>query len=257
MFGAVRQRVMSRKTGAACGERLSLNNPLSQGITIALDGPAGSGKSTTAREVAKQLDYVFVDSGSMYRAVTLKVLQQGLDPQDEARVADVARGIRIELRPHPERTWIFVDGEDVSGAIRTEAIAKAIGPVARNPLVRAELVRQQQEMGRAGGVVMDGRDIGTVVFPDAQLKVFMTASDEERARRRVSEYEKAGGAVPPFEEVLADIRQRDHNDRTRDVGPLLQASDAVLLETDGMTIDQQIERVVAMARERETKRLKQ
>lgn len=221
---------------------------------------------------------MFIDSGAMYRAVTLKVLRNGVDPSNESKgffyplifsllfvrvgweshtggggtVADIAKAIKIELKPHPERTWIFVDGEDVSSAIRTEGIAKAIGPVAKNAHVRAELVARQQEMGKQGGVVMDGRDIGTVVFPHAQLKVFMTASPEERARRRVGEYEKAGtNPIPPFDEILKDIVQRDEADRNREVGPLKMADDAVLIETDGMTIEQQVSRVVELARERE------
>ena len=221
-------------------------------ITIALDGPAGSGKSTTARDVAKQLNYVFIDSGAMYRAVTLKVLRENIDPCNEEEVAKVAKNIKIELKPNPERTEIYMDGEDVSSDIRTEAIAKAIGPIARNPKVREEMVARQQQMGKKGGVVMDGRDIGTVVFPNAHLKVYMTASPEVRARRRVSEYEKSGNTAPAtYEEILADIKQRDHNDMTREVGPLKQAEDAVLLETDGMNISQQVDAVVGMAKERQ------
>jgi cytidylate kinase len=193
----------------------------------------------------------------MYRGVTHKVLEHKIDPNDEARVAELARGIHIELRPHPKQTHILVDGKDVSSAIRTEEIAKNIGPIARNPAVRAELVKRQQQMGQEGSVVMDGRDIGTVVFPNAQLKVFMTASGEERARRRLGEYKQSGAKdVPSYEEILADIKQRDHNDMTREVGPLKQAEDAVLLETDGMTIEQQVEFVVGLAKEREQKRIK-
>ena len=220
------------------------------GITIALDGPAGSGKSTTARAVAKELGYTFIDSGAMYRGVTHQVLAKGIDIEDEDAIAKVAESIRIELLPDPERTLITVDGVDISSEIRTPEIASAIGPVARNARVRAALVEQQQTMGRAGSVVMDGRDIGTVVFPFAQLKIFMTASPEVRARRRVGEYEKSGVDCPSFETILKDIQQRDHNDTTRTVGPLKQADDAVLLDTDGMTIAQQVSKVVKLARER-------
>ena len=220
------------------------------GITIALDGPAGSGKSTTARAVAKELGYTFIDSGAMYRGVTHQVLAKGIDIEDEDAIAKVAESIRIELLPDPERTLITVDGVDISSEIRTPEIASAIGPVARNARVRAALVEQQQTMGRAGSVVMDGRDIGTVVFPFAQLKIFMTASPEVRARRRVGEYEQSGVDCPSFETILKDIQQRDHNDTTRTVGPLKQADDAVLLDTDGMTIAQQVSKVVKLARER-------
>lgn len=235
--------------------------------------------------MAKQLGYVFIDSGAMYRAVTLKVLRQHVDPNNESEgkkkgvvaclecvccrgwegphftpfvtVARIAKDIQIVLKPHPDRTCIFVDGEDVSSAIRTEEIAKSISPVARNPVVRSELVARQQEMGTQGGVVMDGRDIGTVVFPNAQLKVFMTASAAERARRRVGEYEKAGTTpIPPFEEILKDIEQRDAADRSREVGPLKMADDAVLIETDGMSIQQQVDRVIELVREREAKKAK-
>ena len=153
-------------------------------IKIAIDGPAASGKSTTARMVAQKLHYTYIDSGAMYRAVTLKALQKGVPPEDAAKVAGLARGISIRFEQNNLQTEVFMDGEDVSKAIRLPQVTQNINPVAANCRVREILVEKQRLLGKEGGVVMDGRDITTVVFPDAELKIYMEASAEERARRR-------------------------------------------------------------------------
>lgn len=218
-------------------------------LIIAIDGPAASGKSTTARKVAEALGYTYIDSGAMYRAVTLKALREGIPVQDVERVADLARKMKIEFGDNPRKTVLYMDGEDVSDALRTPEIDKNISPVAANPLVREILVQKQQELGRKGGVVMDGRDIGTVVFPDADLKIFLVASVEERARRRRKELEAKGIRVP-YREVVADIRHRDRQDTGRSHGPLKKAPDAVEIDTTRLSIDQQVAQILKLARQK-------
>ncbi len=220
-------------------------------ITIAIDGPAASGKSTTARRVAQKLGYLYIDSGAMYRAVTLLALRKGIDVHDAAAVARIAREADIRFRSDgaPGQTVIYLNGEEVSREIRTPDIDRNISPVAANPQVREILVRKQQELGRHGGVVMDGRDIGTVVFPQAELKVFMQASAEERARRRQKELAQKGIEVP-LEQILQEIRRRDWEDMNRTHGPLKKAPDALELDTTHLTIEEQVEQIVKWARER-------
>lgn len=218
-------------------------------IKIAIDGPAASGKSTTARAVARRLNYLYIDSGAMYRAVTLAALEAGIPTTDEARVAELAGKITITFGDNHEATEIYLDDVDVSAAIRAPRIVAHINPVAANARVRQILVAKQQVLGKAGGVVMDGRDITTVVFPDAELKVYMQASAEERARRRVAEL-SAKNIAADFAEVLASIEQRDRADLTRAHGPLKQAPDAVVIDTTGLTITEQVEEIYRLARER-------
>ena len=209
-------------------------------IVVAIDGPAGSGKSTTARLVAKKLNYVFIDTGAMYRSVALACMEKGVPLKDGAGedAVAVAKEAVIELRPHPSKTIVFLNGKEVSDAIRTPEVTANVSAVAANAEVRAILVAKQQEMGKAGGVVMDGRDIGTVVFPGAKLKVFMLASDEARAERRFAEL-VLKGEKQTLEEVLSDIRKRDHADSSREASPLKQADDAVVVDTTKHTIDSQ------------------
>ena len=220
-------------------------------ITIAIDGPAASGKSTTARQVARRLGYLYIDSGAMYRAVTLLALRRGIDVKDFPAVAQIAReaDIRFAGDGFPGETRIYLNGEDVSREIRTPEIDRHISPVAANPQVREILVRKQQELGRQGGVVMDGRDIGTVVFPQAELKVFMLASAEERSRRRQKELAEKGIEVP-FQEILREIERRDREDMNRRHGPLKKAPDALELDTTNLTIEEQVNRIIEWARER-------
>jgi cytidylate kinase len=215
-------------------------------IKIAIDGPAASGKSTTARLVARKLDYLYIDSGAMYRAVTLKALRMNIPVDDFPKVAEVANKISIEFNQNNSRTEVLMDGEDVSEAIRTPSVTNNIGPVAANPRVREILVVKQRALGKEGGVVMDGRDITTVVFPDAELKVFMQASAEERARRRVKELLEKG-IEADFDKILQAIIERDNNDFSRAHGPLKKIAGAVVIDTTQLTIEEQVEKIYRLA----------
>ena len=218
-------------------------------IKIAIDGPAASGKSTTAQRVAKALGYTYIDSGAMYRAVTLAALENGIPVTDTEKVGELAAQLRIEFVPDGDTPRILLNGKDVSDAIRQPVVTQHINPVAANPIVREVLVARQREMGRHGGVVMDGRDIGTVVFPDAELKIFMSASAEERARRRVKEFRERGQQID-YEAVLQEIRQRDAADQNRAVGPLRKADDAIEIDTTHLSIDEQVQTIVRLALEK-------
>eukprot|EP01125_Pyxidicula_operculata_P009618 TRINITY_DN3159_c0_g2_i3.p2 TRINITY_DN3159_c0_g2~~TRINITY_DN3159_c0_g2_i3.p2 ORF type:complete len:231 (-),score=60.21 TRINITY_DN3159_c0_g2_i3:17-709(-) len=217
-------------------------------IVIAIDGPGGSGKSTTARQVAKRLNYVFIDTGAMYRAVTLKVIESKVDPVTEVdKVIDIAKNIKIELHPSPDQTIIFVDGKDRSQDIRLPEVVKTISHVSCIPEVRSTLVTLQRDLGKSGGVVLDGRDVGTVIFPNAELKVFMCADPVERAKRRLLEFE-AKGVKTSLEEVLKDITSRDKADEEREVGPLKKADDAILLDTTKQSPEETLEEVLNLAK---------
>ena len=218
-------------------------------IKIAIDGPAGSGKSTTAREVAKRLDYVYIDSGAMYRAVTLKAINLKIPTTELEKIANISSAISIQFKPNQSGTLIFMDGKDISDAIRTPEVNSQINPVAANPEVRKIMVRKQQDLGKDGGIVMDGRDIGTVVFPDAELKVYMQAGAEERAKRRLLEFESKRITIS-FEEVLNEIQTRDNADLSRVHGPLKIAADAIIIDTTDLTIQDQIQKVYELAIEK-------
>ncbi len=215
-------------------------------MIVTIDGPAGAGKSTVAKSLADKLGFRFLDTGAMYRVVTLAALRRGLACEDAAGWADLAR--RVEIRFQDQR--VLLDGEDVSDAIRTSEVTAHIRYAADNPQVREHLVRLQQEIGRTGDIVTEGRDQGTVVFPDAQCKIFLTATPEERARRRVEDLRQRGES-PSYEDVLAQQRLRDQRDSSRTVGPLVKAQDAVEVITDGLSIREVVERLVARVRQRQ------
>ncbi len=215
-------------------------------ITIAIDGPAASGKSTTAREVARRLDYTYIDSGAMYRAVTLKALQEGISVKNFRKVGEIAEKIHITFEKHDIKTIIYMDGIDISEEIRKPLIDQNISSVAANPDVRKILVKKQQEMAKQGGVVMDGRDIGTVVFPNAELKIFMLASMDERAVRRQREMKQKGITID-LDKVLDDIQFRDNQDATRNHGPLKKAPDAVVIDTTNLSIEEQVDNILKLA----------
>ena len=218
-------------------------------ITIAIDGPAASGKSTTARGVAHQLKYINIDSGAMYRAVTLKVLREGVSVKDEGKVVEIAANIQLKFERSTNYTIIFMNGENVSEAIRTPDIDKNISQIASNPKVRKILVQKQQAIGSKGGVVMEGRDIGTVVFPSAELKIFLLASVEERAKRRQAELHQKGIDIN-LEKILDDIIYRDSQDESRTFGPLKKAPDAIEIDTTKLTVEEQIKEIVELAKKR-------
>jgi cytidylate kinase len=220
-------------------------------MIIAIDGPAGSGKSTVARLIASRLNFKYIETGSMYRAVAWKAQQEEIDPEDADRIAEVARTISLEFQPGPERQKVFVDGKELTPILQTETIGQMAAIVAANKAVREIMVAQQQDMGRNGNVVMDaqqqdmgrngnvvmdGRDIGTVVFPDADKKFFLIADQKERAQRRHDEM-KAKHPEITFEKIYEQLQQRDYEDENREVSPLVPAKDSIRLDTTAMNID--------------------
>ncbi len=215
-------------------------------LTIAIDGPAASGKSTTARLLAKKLGYVYIDTGAMYRAITLAVLQSGADPSHKEESEKIAAKSLIELKIINGTQQTFLDGIDVSSQIRSPQIDKAVSEIATNAAIRKLMVRQQQRLAENGGIVMDGRDIGTVVLPTADLKIFMNASIEARALRRLKDQSGQGLSL---EEIKKDIERRDHIDSTRKDGPLKKAADARELDNSSLSIDEQVEIIFKWAKE--------
>jgi CMP/dCMP kinase len=221
--------------------------------TVAIDGPAGAGKSTIGALVAERLGYLFLDTGAMYRAVALAALRQGIDPNDATRLAALAKAVRIAIGPPTVRDGraysVLLDGADVTWDIRRGDVDRTVSQVARIPGVRDTMVKQQREMASRGRIVMVGRDIGTVVLPDAERKVFLTASAAERARRREEEL-AARGEKRSRSELLAEILRRDELDSKRTVAPLRAADDAVVVETDSLTVREALERVVGVIERR-------
>lgn len=212
-------------------------------MVVVIDGPAASGKSTTARKVAEKLGWFYLDTGAMYRAVTVKVLRERIPLDDSKAIARAAEKMKIRLQPSREGLKIFVDDKDVSSEIRTPEVDQAVGPVCEVGKVREILVRKQQEIGASGHVIAEGRDMGTVVFPNADLKFYMTASVEERAKRRKKDLEKQGFEIS-FEAIKSEILRRDERDSTRSNSPLKQAEDAVQIDTTGMKIEDQVNRII-------------
>ena len=226
-------------------------------LTIAIDGPAGSGKSSVARLVAQMLGYLYLDSGAMYRALALKALHKDISLEEESRLVDLARKTHIELRPPtPEqeragaKNSVFLDGLEVTLAIRTSDVAQAASRLATIGPVREVLVAEQQRAGAGGRVVMEGRDIGTVVFPDAELKLFLEAAPEVRAERRWKEHQEKGEQFT-LAEVLEEVRERDRRDRERKVSPLVRAQDAVLIDNTAMNIEETARLVIMLAQQRD------
>ena len=213
---------------------------------VAVDGPAGAGKSTVARLAAQRLGYTYIDTGAMYRAVAWKTLQQGQPVTDEL-ILSVIPDIRVDLRYTDGKTIVRVDGKDVTDEIRTPEINNIVSQVAMLGPVREKLVALQREMAERGSVIMDGRDIGTNVLPNAEVKIFLTASVEERARRRWKELREKGHDVS-LEEIEKEVASRDKADSEREINPLIQADDATLLDTTGIGIDQVVEKILELCR---------
>ncbi|HTU35213.1 MAG TPA: (d)CMP kinase [Candidatus Acidoferrum sp.] len=219
-------------------------------LIIAIDGPVGSGKSTLARRVAEVLSYIYIDTGAMYRAVALKALRRGIaiDPEHADDLEALARETRIDLRAQDGGQRVFLDGEDVTTAIRTPDAAQAASKIAVIAGVRHVLVAEQRRAGQQGGVVMEGRDIGSVVFPDAQLKIFLTASPEVRAERRWREHQQKGDTID-LARTLEEIHERDRRDQGRATSPLVRAPDAVVVDSTAMEPEEVARLVVMLARE--------
>jgi len=208
-------------------------------ISIALDGPAGAGKSTIAKELARRFSLVHVDTGAMYRAMGLYFLNKNEDPANAEGVIPQLNDIKVSLKFTPEGQRIYLQGEDVTEKIRTPEASMAASAISAIPEVRTFLLEQQRQLARENDVIMDGRDIGTVVLPDATVKIFLTATPEARAMRRYKELQEKGTNVT-FEEVLADVEKRDFNDSTRAAAPLRQADDAVLADTSDINFEQSV-----------------
>ena len=217
-------------------------------IVVAIDGPAGAGKSTIAKLVAEKLGYAYIDTGAMYRSVAWKFLQTG-KAFNEDFISGLSQTMVIEFRPEAKVNRVFVDGVEVTDAIRSTEVTAIVSKVAAIGAVREAMVDQQRRMGESGGVLMDGRDIGTVVFPNAQLKIFLTASVEERAMRRYKELVAKGKQVD-LEQLQKDIASRDKQDSERAISPLRQAEDALLLDTSDMDINQVTEKIMQLVQEK-------
>lgn len=219
-------------------------------MIIAIDGPSGAGKSTLGRRLARALNLLYIDTGAMYRAVALAILDSGVSTKDAAAVAAVAASARIALEGDPDSLQVLLDGRDVSEEIRNEDVTHTSSVISTIPEVRRVLVERQREMGeRGGGVVLEGRDIGTVVFPGADIKFFLTAKPEARAERRYEE-EQVRRRDSTYEETLADINARDHRDSTRADSPLAMAPDSIVIDSTELSIEEVYERMVAEIRER-------
>jgi cytidylate kinase len=210
-------------------------------LIIAIDGPSGAGKSTLAKRLAKELNFVYLDTGAMYRALALKVLREGIDLADDARLAELVRVTQIDLQEQGGKLEVLLDGRDVAGEIRTPEVSQLASKVSALRVVRARMLELQRAMGQRGSVVAEGRDIGTVIFPAAEVKIFLDASIRERARRRYDELRAAGRTVD-FAETLREIEERDKRDSGRDLAPLCKAEDALLIDSSSFTAD----RVAAM-----------
>lgn len=219
--------------------------PPTRALVIAIDGPSGAGKSTIGRALAEALSYTYLDTGAMYRAVAVRALEKGIASDDEAALASAASSSRITFDATGKR--VLLDGRDVTDQIRTREATKMASAIAKISAVRSELVRQQQELGRDGGVVLDGRDIGSVVFPNAQVKFYLDAAPSSRAKRRLAESQ---GQDASFEAILEDIRARDHQDMTRDTSPLVRTTDAIYVDTTEMSPEEVTAHLLAVAQGR-------
>lgn len=216
---------------------------MSKGLQVAIDGPASAGKSTVAKLVAKRFNYIYCDTGAMYRAVTLAALQKGVAMDDQDEIAKIAQQVRIDFQPGEPEQRVFLNGEEVTDDIRSTKVTANVSAVAAVAAVRAEMTRQQRAIAAQNGIVMDGRDIGTTVLPNAPVKIFMVASAYERARRRFAENQAKGIATSSLAELQKAIELRDKKDSTRAVSPLTQAPDAIKLDTTKLTIDEVVDEI--------------
>lgn len=214
-------------------------------MKIAIDGPAGAGKSTVARKLAAELGFVYIDTGAMYRALTWKALQQGINPENEKELYTLACNTKIHFEYHSGQQKVLCDGEDLAAAIRLPEVSANVSIVASHPSIRKIMVQQQQEMARSLSVVMDGRDIGECVLPDAEYKFFITASIEERVRRRALELENSGFDVD-YNALLKDIAGRDQNDAQRKIGALKILDESIVIDSSNLTVEQVLQRILVI-----------
>lgn len=212
---------------------------------IAIDGPAGSGKSTTAREVAKRLGFLYIDSGAIYRAITLEILKKGINIEDTQKVKQIVENTKIEVESSAHGFRLMVNGEDVTEAIRSPQVSTQVSLVSENAYVREMITQKQRDMADDLSVVVEGRDIGTVVFPDADLKIYMDASVEERAQRRFKEL-RAKGYEVTLKDIMQDITSRDARDSSRALSPLKKAEDAILIDTTHLNFEKQVDLIVQL-----------
>jgi cytidylate kinase len=215
-------------------------------LVIAIDGPAASGKSTTARLTAGRLDYLFIDTGAMYRAITLRALEENLDPDNEEQIGTLAEQTQISFEQSKGEFRVKVNGRDVTPSIRSQAVTKAVSRISAIKKVRDVMVEQQRRLAKEGGVVIEGRDIGTVVVPDADLKIFLVAKVDERTARRRKELQDRGIDVP-LELLMKEIEERDRKDSSRTISPLRKADDAIVLDTSKLTVEEQVQYVIEQA----------
>jgi len=230
------------------GEKMENQSPPLNRIKIAIDGPAGAGKSTLARLLGGKLGIPYIDTGAIYRALALKAFRMGISEDDEENLAKLAKELKIEFKRDDRGMRVYLDGEDVSEAIRTPEITRLSSPVSKHPKVREALLELQRKLAENGGV-MEGRDIGTVILPDADVKIFLTASTKVRAMRRYLELKEKGYEVN-LEDLEREIEERDRRDSTRSIAPLRMAEDAILLNTDNLTIEEMVEEALRVIREK-------
>lgn len=219
-------------------------------MNIAIDGPAGAGKSTIARRLAKELSFVYIDTGAMYRVLAYDFLKKGLDPSDQKGIAEEADKAEVTISCTEEGQQVFLNGENVTPYLRTEEVSSMASSSSAYPEVRRKLTIFQKKLAKDGNVVMDGRDIGTVVLPDAEVKIFLTASVETRAKRRYLELLEKNGTAPDLSEIEKDMKERDERDSGREAAPLKQAEDAILVDSSDLTIEEVVEKIRKIAEER-------
>jgi CMP/dCMP kinase len=219
-------------------------------LTIAIDGPSGAGKSTVGKSLAKRLDYVYIDTGAMYRSVALRAKEKGISPDDKLRLNQLVLSLHITFVTDGDQTYVLCDGQDVTEAIRTPEISRLASTISKQKELRDLLVQRQREMGKEGGVILEGRDIGTVVFPDADVKFYLDAVGEERVKRRYHEMIEKGMEVD-FKETREELMQRDHHDMHRDHSPLKKAEDAMVIDTTHRSVNEVVEEMVRRVRTKE------
>lgn len=215
-------------------------------IIVAIDGPAGAGKGTITKKVGEKLGLINIDTGAMFRCVTLNIIQEKIEPNQEEKIKQMLEKIQIELKENEE---VYLNGENVSKAIREEMVTKKVSPVSKIPIVREKMLKMQRKMSEGKNIIMEGRDIGTVVFPNADVKIYLDASPEERAKRRVKQNQEKG-IESSYEEVLKNIMDRDKSDSNREIAPLKQAKDAIYIDSSDMTIDEVVAKIVGIVQEK-------